>query len=109
MNEQIFQYDIIKCNLNGVGSVQVGQRPCVVVSNNLCNEVSPTITVIPLTTQRKNILPTHCNIFSSPQHSIALGEQILTIDKIQILEKLGELTQDEILKVKNCIKIQLNY
>lgn len=108
MIKQIFQYNIIQCDLQGTGNIQIGLRPCIVVSNNICNEFSPTITVVPLTTRRKNNLITHCDIFTAPQHSIALCEQISTINKSQIREKLGTLTMDEIQKVKNCIKIQLN-
>ena len=70
------------------GSVQAGLRPCVVVSNKMCNEYSPVISVVALTSRVKRGLPTH--IYLSPYatslktKSIALCEQILTINKKQI-------------------------
>lgn len=70
--------------------VQSGYRPVVIVSNDMANVHSPVITVIPLTTQNKKPLPTHVQLM--PQRgrsSIALCEQILTVDKACLKRCVG--------------------
>lgn len=75
--------------------VQYGVRPAIVISNDAANESSPAVTVIPLTSNRKKgQLPTHVFI-SNPGlscSSIALCEQIHTLDKSRMLKKLGQIT-----------------
>lgn len=61
------------------GSVQGKNRPWLVVSNNLCNQSSPTYTVVPLTTARKTPLPTHVIIDDGKVEQTILCEQIRTI------------------------------
>lgn len=61
------------------GSVQGKNRPWLVVSNNLCNQSSPTYTVVPLTTARKTSLPTHVIIDDGKVEQTILCEQIRTI------------------------------
>ena len=75
--------------------VQYGVRPAIVISNDAANENSSAITVIPLTSNRKKgQLPTHVFI-SNPGlscSSIALCEQIHTLDKSRMIKKLGQIT-----------------
>ena len=75
--------------------VQYGVRPAIVISNDAANENSPVVSVIPLTSNRKKgQLPTHVFI-SNPGltcSSIALCEQIHTLDKSRRLKKLGQIT-----------------
>lgn len=61
------------------GSVQGKNRPWLVVSNNFCNQSSPTYTVVPLTTARKTTLPTHVIIDDGKVEQTILCEQIRTI------------------------------
>lgn len=105
----MYQYDIYNVKLDGIGSEQTGVRPCIIVSNDMCNKFSPIITIIPLTTKVKNsYLKTHCTILSSLKPSIAMAEQIKTVDKKRIFEYINTLDSEEIKNLKNCIKIQLN-
>jgi mRNA interferase MazF len=76
-----------------VGSEQGETRPVLVVHNNIGNKHSPTVVVVPITCRlKKNRLPTHVNI---PQisglatNSLALVEQIRTIDRIRLREYIG--------------------
>ena len=75
--------------------VQYGVRPAIVISNDAANENSPVVSVIPLTSNRKKgQLPTHVFI-SNPGltcSSIALCEQIHTLDKSRMIKKLGQIT-----------------
>lgn len=100
-------YEIYYANLDGIGSEQTGLRPCIIVSNNLNNLHSPTVTVIPVTSRCKNHIPTHCKIKGLPKSSIAMAEQIRTIDKTRIVTYITTLKPKEIDELKQCIKIQL--
>ena len=66
------------------GSEQGGLRPCVIVQNNRGNEHSPTTIVVPLTTKSKKLLPTHKVVREGTKNSIALCEQVRTVDKSRI-------------------------
>ena len=91
--------------------VQYGVRPAIVISNDAANENSPAVTVIPLTSNRKKgQLPTHVFI-SHPGlscSSIALCEQIHTLDKRRMLKKLGQITNPFTIKaVEYGLAVQL--
>lgn len=94
INKIIKRGDIYWAQLNAHGSVQGGIRPVIVISNNKGNMYSPTVIVVPLTSNlNKTKLPTH--VFVSvktgiPKDSLALMEQIITINKTQLGEKIGE-------------------
>lgn len=86
-------------------SVQSGSRPVLVISNDVANRFSSTLTVIPLTTVQKKLgLPTHiqiaetdCKMLNSHvylRNSVVLAEQVTTIDKKALQNKLGCLTSD---------------
>ena len=75
--------------------IQYGMRPAIVISNNKANENSPVVSVIPLTSNRKKgQLPTHVFISNAGLScsSIALCEQIQSLDKGRMLKKLGQIT-----------------
>ena len=79
-----------------IGSVQSGIRPVVVVQNDVGNKYSPTVIAAAITSQTtKNRLPTHININSSEyglvKDSVILTEQIRTIDKSRLKEKIGQI------------------
>ena len=91
------------------GHSQRGVRPWVIVSNDIGNNHSPMVNAIPLTTALyKKPLPTHCKIISGPQESIALCEQVKTLNKSQLINKIGHCANWEIRQIKICLMIQLN-
>lgn len=70
---------IARLDKDAEGSLQSGNRPVLVVSNDMANKHSPVITVVPITSQMgKRKLPTHVRIEDCglPKPSIVLGEQI---------------------------------
>ncbi|MFZ5354462.1 MAG: type II toxin-antitoxin system PemK/MazF family toxin [Bacillota bacterium] len=95
--------DIIYADLSPViGSEQGGVRPVLVVQNDIGNKYSPTIIVAAITSQiNKAKLPTHVEInadeYGIPKDSVILLEQIRTIDKKRLKEKVGHLS-DELMK-----------
>lgn len=76
----------------GVGSEQGGIRPAIVLQNNKGNHYAPTVMVAPITTAKKHKLPTHVPVYPKDGMrvtSIALYEQIMTIDKTRLVNKIG--------------------
>ena len=106
--------DIYYASLNPVvGSEQKGERPVVVIQNNLGNKYSPTVIIAAITSQiNKAKLPTHIEISSSEyglnKDSVILLEQIRTIDKKRLREKIGYLDNKTMLKVNNGLQISLD-
>ena len=92
---------------DSIGSEQTNRRPAIVVSNNKCNEYSPVIDVVYLTTQNKAVLPTHVKIYSSPFPSIALCEHPTAIDKRRIENALGFCSDEEMKCIDNALRIAL--
>lgn len=89
---------------------QFGKRPCVIISNNYCNAHSNIITVLPITSQVKTILPTHLAIprvaDSENSTNIVLGEQIRTISKDRLSNMLGMLDEQTMKAIDEIIMIQ---
>lgn len=98
--------DIYYANIPVVpgSQVQQGVRPVIIISNDLNNKYSPVVTVVPLTSKlSKHHLPTHINIqgYGLPKKSVILGEQIITLDKKNLIEKIGTIID---VKMRNRIK-----
>lgn len=96
-------------------SLQSGIRPAVVVSNNKANYHSPIITVVPLSSKvkKKSSFPTHIDVnvydcVGLERQSIALGEQVIAIDKNTILNRSGFIkNQDVMSAITNALQIQV--
>ncbi|WP_270525494.1 type II toxin-antitoxin system PemK/MazF family toxin [Longibaculum muris] len=94
-----------------VGSEQGGYRPVLILQNNKGNKYSTTVIVAPISSRMtKNDLPTHVIIETEflEKKSVILLEQIRTIDKKRIDEKLGSLSQNLMEKVNLAIKTSLD-
>lgn len=79
-----------------VGSEQGGVRPVLVIQNDVGNKYSPTVIIAAITSRvNKTKLPTHMELnaknFGLPKDSVVLLEQIRTIDKRRLKEKIGHL------------------
>ena len=94
-----------------VGSEQGGIRPVLVVQNDIGNKYSPTVIVVAITSQLdKAKLPTHIELgknFGLNKDSVALMEQIRTIDKRRLQEKIGEIDEYKMNQINNAIQISL--
>lgn len=105
--------DIFWADLEGEAgsSMQAGERPVLVISNNKANEYSPVITIIPITSKMcKAELPTHVLIKECglKKPSIVLAEQITSINKDRLERKIGSIQHTAYVGlVKKAIGIQL--
>lgn len=106
MEKIIKRGDIFYAELNPViGSEQDGTRPVLILSNNTGNRYSPTVIIAAITSRKtKRKLPTHYHldgVSGLPADSVILLEQIRTIDKTRLKERLVQLdgvTMDAIIK-----------
>ncbi|AOY74836.1 type II toxin-antitoxin system PemK/MazF family toxin [Clostridium formicaceticum] len=105
--------DIYYADLSPViGSEQGGTRPVLVVQNDIGNRYSPTVIIAAITSQiNKAKLPTHVEIAASEygltKDSVILLEQIRTIDKRRLEEKIGHLDDEMMIKVSEALLISL--
>ena len=93
-----------------VGSEQGGVRPVLIVQNDIGNRYSPTVIAAAITSQtEKAKLPTHIQLNSTgsglAKDSIVLLEQIRTIDKRRLREKMGTLDADSMSQVNKALSI----
>lgn len=105
--------DVFYADLSPViGSEQGGVRPVLVVQNDIGNKYSPTIIIAAITSQiNKAKLPTHVEItapeYGLPKDSVVLLEQIRTIDKKRLREKIGKFNDDMMRSVDDALKISI--
>lgn len=93
-----------------VGSEQGGLRPVLIVQNDIGNRYSPTVIAAAITSRMgKTKLPTHIDIYASEvglaKDSVILLEQIRTLDKRRLREKMGHLDQNVMEKVNGAISV----
>ncbi len=96
--------DIFWADLPMFDCVQGGIRPVLVMQNDIGNKYSPTTIIVPLTSEiKKESLPTHMIVMPEDApgleiNSMALCEQILTIDKRKIKNRIGKVKNDRLMK-----------
>ncbi|MGI6037501.1 MAG: type II toxin-antitoxin system PemK/MazF family toxin [Limnochordia bacterium] len=105
--------DIFFANLNPVvGSEQGGTRPVLILQNDIGNRYSPTTIVAAITSRiKKAKLPTHVEIsaadYQLERDSVILLEQLRTIDKRRLKEKMAHLDEETMSKVNEALIISL--
>ena len=103
--------DIFYADLSPVvGSEQGGMRPVLIVQNDTGNRHSPTVIAAAITSQMgKARLPTHIELsaqsYGLSRDSVILLEQIRTIDKSRLRERMGKLDTETMTRVDNAIAV----
>ena len=95
-----------------VGSEQGGVRPVLIVQNDVGNKFSPTVIIAAITSQlSKAKLPTHIELnrekYNLSKDSVVLLEQIRTLDKRRLKEKISSLDQIKMQQIDVAIMISL--
>ena len=94
-----------------VGSEQGGVRPVLIIQNDLGNKYSPTVIAAAITSQtNKTKLPTHIELDEKTEglksNSVILTEQIRTIDKSRLKERIGHIDDIEVMnKINNALGV----
>lgn len=115
MDGQIRRGEIYYADLSpAVGSEQGGVRPVLIIQNDIGNKYSPTVIVSAITSQLgKAKLPTHIELpadkYNLPKNSVALLEQIRTLDKRRLQEKVTTLSPEKMREVNKALLISLGF
>lgn len=114
MTETIKRGEIYFADLSPVvGSEQGGLRPVLVVQNDVGNKYSPTVIVAAITSQiNKAKIPTHIELstrYGLAKDSVALLEQLRTIDKRRLRDKIGCVNGDKMKLIDNALYISLGF
>lgn len=111
--DNVMRGDVYYANLNPViGSEQGGVRPVLILQNDIGNKYSPTTIVAAITSRiKKAKLPTHVELDSSAfaleKDSVILLEQIRTIDKRRLKEKIAHLDEKTMAEIDRALQISL--
>lgn len=111
--ENVLRGDVFYANLNPViGSEQGGVRPVLILQNDIGNKYSPTTIVAAITSRiKKAKLPTHVELdsssFSLEKDSVILLEQVRTIDKRRLKEKIAHLDEETMAQIDQALGISL--
>ena len=96
-----------------VGSEQGGVRPVLVIQNDIGNKYSPTVIAAAITSQiSKTKLPTHIELEHTsglPKDSVVLLEQIRTLDKRRLKEKVCELSTIKMAEINQALLVSLGF
>jgi len=110
---QVFRGEIFYADLSPVtGSEQGGVRPVLIIQNDVGNKYSPTVICAAITSQiNKAKLPTHIEIDTNHstlvKDSVILLEQIRTIDKKRLRERICRLDENLMVRVNRAVMISL--
>lgn len=112
-DEKIYRGDIYLANLNPYkGSEQGGKRPVIIIQNDVGNHYSPTVIVTAVTSRffKKRALPTHVPLDNEEleKNSLALLEQIRTIDKSRLIRKIGRVHEEKMKEIGAAIHVSLD-
>lgn len=96
-----------------VGSEQGGIRPVIIIQNDVGNRYSPTVIAAAITSKlEKNKIPTHIEIGSQNDqlkvNSMVLAEQVRTIDKSRLREKIGHIKDESVMeKINTALQVSI--
>ena len=95
-----------------VGSEQGGVRPVLIIQNDVGNKYSPTVIAAAITSRMgKTKLPTHIDVYAEraglARDSVVLLEQVRTLDKRRLREKMGHLDEEIMFEIDNAIALSL--
>jgi mRNA interferase MazF len=82
-------------------------RPAIIVSNDRANCHLPRVVVVPVTSNIQKLYPGNALVTINATPSKAMADQIMTVDKIRLAGKIGQLSGKEMLALEDALKIHL--
>lgn len=109
---RIKQFDIWLADLNPSRGTEPGKtRPVVIIQTDLLNDEHPSTIICPVTTNVKTdlqLLRVHLKKGQLDKHSDILVDQARAIDNRRLLKRIGQLTKDQIEKLRQNLKVILD-
>ena len=83
-------------------------RPAIIVSNNMANKMLNRLQVVPITSNTKKLYPGEAYVTVGGKQSKSMADQIMTVSKARIKNKIGKLPHNDLMRVENAIRLQLD-
>jgi len=91
-----------------VGGEIKKKRPAVIVSNDVSNKFLNRIQVVPLTSKTDHLYPSEALVILEGKESKAMADQLATVSKSRLFRRAGILSPEDMRKIEEAIKIQLD-
>lgn len=90
-----------------VGGEIKKKRPAVIISNDASNKFLNRVQIVPLTRKTDRLYPSEALVFFEGKESKAMADQLATVSKLRLLSLAGILSEEDMRKVEEAVKIQL--
>jgi len=84
------------------------KRPAVIVSNDVSNKFLNRVQVVPLTSKTDRLYPSEALVIFDGKESKAMADQLATVGKLRLFRRAGVLSEEDMLRIGEAIKIQLD-